>query len=820
MLRPLKVCAIAAIAASFIVLATTRASAQVVRVRLIDEETRQPLAGVLASALETNGAIGPAALASGDGIVTVRAASVGTHRLLIRHIGFAPVTTDPINVPPEPGQMFDIVVPAHRITLNRVHVVTNATCPAQAPSPSDGAAQAWTDVRAALEASALTRDQRLVTTSALRFQRDLRIDGTLNYADTTLRGPSGDRPFVAPAPAVLERDGYFKRHDDGSENFYAPDEAVLLSRGFTQRHCVTVFPDVRHDSAGTQVALAFIPRDRDTRPEIKGLIWIDSATSELRRIEFEYVRISLAAPADSIGGSVSFEHLTSGAWIVSGWALRMPRFRGADRRSHLTLLDGYIEVGGSAVVTGDVSIPGPSVPRTIAGSVFDSLTDRPLAGAQVQIADLGRSVVADSLGRFGFDSVIAGVHSLFVYHRALDDVGLYSIGARVDATPQIVSTAVIATPSFATLWRRACGSTPITHPEDGFVYGTVRDSGLVAQDSAAMIDVAYRDSTRKPSGDSHAVARADSTGAYAICGIPASQTVTIAASHAHIATLPVSVHVGSVRVARHDFTIAPRSAKSTGIADLAPVEFSAAGSSSNASSKALMLRVQSLEGSPIAYANVTLDGGATVITDSKGEVGLGNGRLQNFALRVRRIGFAEWFGNVDVPDTASIVTVTMAHVAQQLGAVLVTGQKNPSSPFVQGFYDRWMDRQKGLLSATFIGPEELEFRHPDVVTNMLRGVLGVRFVNVCEGNGCLVAMSSNVACKVPMAVVIDGKQQMGENIAPPGAPEVLVVRIDRYVSANDVMGIEVYARGGNMPISLQVDDSRCGVIAFWTGSRR
>jgi hypothetical protein len=35
-----------------------------------------------------------------------------------------------------------------------------------------------------------------------------------------------------------------------------------------------------------------------------------------------------------------------------------------------------------------------------------------------------------------------------------------------------------------------------------------------------------------------------------------------------------------------------------------------------------------------------------------------------------------------------------------------------------------------------------------------------------------------------------------------------------------VMGIEVYARGGNMPISLQVKDPRCGVIAFWTGGRK
>ena len=63
-----------------------------------------------------------------------------------------------------------------------------------------------------------------------------------------------------------------------------------------------------------------------------------------------------------------------------------------------------------------------------------------------------------------------------------------------------------------------------------------------------------------------------------------------------------------------------------------------------------------------------------------------------------------------------------------------------------------------------------------------------------------------------MAIVVDGMQQY----PPLGG----VVHIDMLLEANDVMAIEVYDRGGNMPISLQVNDTKCGVIAFWTGSRR
>jgi hypothetical protein len=819
MLRPSKLFVFLLAMTIVMAAAPSPAAAQDVRVRLVDEDARQPLAGVLVAALDRAGAIGTTTLSSIDGIAMVHLAGSGPYRLLIRRIGFAPVTTDTLALPAL-GSTLEIVVPARRIVLGTVRVVGNQTCSNQTESPSPAAEPAWTQVRAALEASALTRDQRLVTTAAFRFQRDLRVDGTVNFADTALRGRSGERPFVAPAPAALERDGYFKHKDDGSDNFYAPDEAVLLSPGFTQHHCVTQYPDVRRDSTGTQIALAFAPRDRDNRPEIKGLIWIDSATSELRRIDFEYVRISLRAPADSLGGSVSFQHLASGAWIVSGWALRMPRFSIVDARVRFTALIGYIEVGGTARVTADISIPGPNVPRTIVGSVFDSLSNRPLSGAHVQISDLGRDAVADSLGRFRFDSVAAGVHSLFVDHRALDDVGLFSIGASVDATPQLISTVAIATPSFATLWSRACGRAKKARAEDGFVFGTVRDSGLVTQDSPAMIDVAWRDSTRKSSAGSHASARADSTGSYAICGVPATQIVAVTATHAHIGTLPVSLRLGSARVARRDFTIAPVSTALTGIADMAPVEFSSLRASSVPNAKALAVRVQSLDGNPIAFANVIVEGGDPLITNEKGEVGLGNGRPRALTIRVRRIGFSEWFGNVEIPDTASTVTITLAHISQQLGAVRIIGKKNPSSPFVQGFYDRWLERQKGALSATFIGPEELEFRHPDAITNVLRGLLGVRLVKVCDGPQCQVAMSSNQACKIPMAVIFDGMQQLGENIAPMGAPPVYRVMIDKLIDAHDVMGVEVYARGGNMPLSLQVNDNICGVIAIWTGSRK
>ncbi len=879
--------------------AATPLRAQTVRVRLLDEETRLPLVGVLVAALEANDAIGLTVLASSDGIAVVRAKNTGPHRLLIRHIGFAPVTTDPVNVTSEAGQTLDIIVPAHRITLNAVHVVGNATCPAQAPSPSDAAAQAWTEVRTALEASTLTRDQRLVATTALRFQRDVRVDGHIDFADTTQRGRSGERPFYAPEPAALERDGYFKHHEDGSENFYAPDEAVLLSPGFTRRHCVTILPDARHDASGTQIALAFMPRDRDARPEIKGLIWIDSATSELRRIEFEYVRISLRAPADSLGGSVDFRHLTSGAWIVSGWVLRMPRFRQVDRRAGYDVLDGYIEVGGNSVVTRDMAAPAMGVPRTIAGSVYDSIAMKPLTGARVHLVDAAREAVADSLGRFRFDSLTAGEHSLWVDHPTLDALGLFSRAARVDAAPQLVSTATFAIPSFATFWRRACGAAPVPGDDDGFVFGRTSSSAPSAPMRGTAIEISWPAAANSTSARRTVRAQTDSTGDYVLCGIPDQQLVTLSTASADSSSIPVSFRVGAERVARRDLTFPANAAVDSVVGDTSRVAPFPAGDGAtlsgamrdsagrpvhdarvtisgvkgelrsdatgaftlrgvppgsrivtvNASGyvsqrrianlavqdsgyialtlaggmvegKAHTLKVVSADGKPIVYANVSIEGGTTQITNEKGEVALGMGRLSNLGLSVRRIGFTPWFGKIEFPDTSTVLTVTLAHTAQQLGAVRVTGQKDPLSPFLKGFYDRWMDRQKGALSAVFIGPEELESRHPDMITNMLRGLNGFCLWNPNSNDPSKViifashsgSLQPNQGCpNCPAAIVIDGMQQY-----PPAGGNIY---IDMLLSAHEVMAVEAYSRAGNMPLSLQVNDTKCGVVAFWTGSR-
>jgi hypothetical protein len=143
-----------------------------------------------------------------------------------------------------------------------------------------------------------------------------------------------------------------------------------------------------------------------------------------------------------------------------------------------------------------------------------------------------------------------------------------------------------------------------------------------------------------------------------------------------------------------------------------------------------------------------------------------------------------------------------------------------------GFYDRVQLRQKGVLSGTFLGPEEIERRHPAAVTDLLRGLNGVVIVNGPRGEKC--ALGYGGGCF--MTVMLDGATLRPESrfcsmnsstltmnpmTIPPKGPD-----IEEFITSGDVAAIEVYPRGANMPISLQAADNACGVVAIWTGSRR
>ncbi len=266
-------------------------------------------------------------------------------------------------------------------------------------------------------------------------------------------------------------------------------------------------------------------------------------------------------------------------------------------------------------------------------------------------------------------------------------------------------------------------------------------------------------------------------------------------------------------------------------------------SASIAGAQQRKIKVVGPDSTPIMYAYIAVEGGDGKISDENGEVNLGVGKKQTLTLRVQRIGYTPWFGKIELPDTAATVVVQLPRLGQVLSTIKVQAPPETRALQLTGFYDRWMMRQKGLVSAVFIGPEELESRHPDKISNMLNGLNGVRLQRSCEG--AQVAFNGSGQCQ--MAIVVDGTRQCpsggckglggtGSTLVPRanaglGAQKVscdspalldgvTAVLIDQILEANDVTAIEIYNRGGNVPSSLSVSDQSCGIIAFWTGSRK
>jgi hypothetical protein len=262
-----------------------------------------------------------------------------------------------------------------------------------------------------------------------------------------------------------------------------------------------------------------------------------------------------------------------------------------------------------------------------------------------------------------------------------------------------------------------------------------------------------------------------------------------------------------------------------------------------AGAQSSVVRVIGSDSVPVPYATVFVRGGAANITDEHGHLSLlGTHQLLN--VEVRLIGYTPWYGTVALPDTAATITVVLPRIGQQLGSVIITGERVKNRLELAGFYDRWQMRQKGTLSATFIGPEELDRRSPSRISDMFNGLTGVTLTRTPAGG--MVAKGIGGTCF--MTVLLDGaklcpplgchvfastSQNAPQMSAPPPEPgertslagrstpnlDDTAVDLNRYIMAGDVSAIEVYAHGGNMPVSLQTTDTACGVIAIWTGSR-
>jgi hypothetical protein len=358
------------------------ATAQTVRVTVIDATRRAPVAGAIVSLIDSAGQVARRGLSDERGRLTLRAPVGGGYRLRSARIGFRGIESEPFQVPSVGTIDLDVVMPDEPVILAELTVSAKAGCVSD-PSTAASTAALWTEIRKALDATAISKETGLSFTMAL-WRRELTADMELRFEESDTVETSVPRPFIAVDPDALVTQGYVLPGENGS-TYYGPDEAVLLSPGFLSTHC---FHLNRRVVAGrNQVGLRFEPVRGRRLPDIAGTMWVDTDRGTLTEVEYRYRNVG---PEERLGGTatgrVEFLALPEGWWVVSSWWIRMPRLqevrvlgRGLENEpiDRRRIVQGYYEDGGSLV-----AVKGPP-------HGFATTPSRPNDGRQAAQSDRG-----------------------------------------------------------------------------------------------------------------------------------------------------------------------------------------------------------------------------------------------------------------------------------------------------------------------------------------------------------------------------------------------------------------------------------------------
>ena len=532
------------VAALLMVVPPLRLGAQVVRGVVRDSATGAPMPGVIVALdeavaqLDTDGSLRRASLVlavltNERGEFAVRAGFAGRFVLSAKRVGSQRFVS----------RTFDLAIGEQRVlnfslseidftaTLPQVTTLTDAPCSVR-PEQRERVAAAWEEARAALTASRLALRDRLFRASITRYVRDLRpVSLRVIREERFTRHGVTERAFASLAADRLSADGYVQQDAEGAWTFHAPDAAVLTSTDFLRDHCFSIVQDARRH--GGQVGLAFDPVRTRRRPDLRGALWLDSATAELRLVEFTYVNLDESLRRDAARGEVHFARAANGSWFVKRWFIRMPQYARTARPSPLIVRDGsvrdlvhYREEGGDVRVTDGVETAPLAALR---GVIMDSTGQAPLRNATVRLAGTQFTGQARHDGTFRLDSVPAGAYTLIVEHPDYHALGMLAGEQELEIAEATETVTAVEASGTETVLRQICGRN-LFEPGRSVLRVLVRTTnGAVVPD--VEVRTRYHTFEARPGG----VARvpntekvgSDDLGAATFCSLPPGVAVEV-----------------------------------------------------------------------------------------------------------------------------------------------------------------------------------------------------------------------------------------------------------------------------------------------------
>jgi hypothetical protein len=532
-MRALLICILIVVAAA---VTSVDASAQYVRGGVFQSDTGQPVAGAMVLLIDESGETRVSVLTNEAGRYVMNARVPGRYALKVQRIGFQDVFTPHFDV--EMGRTVerDVQAAPQAIVLQGITAEARRRCVTR---PAEGLAVAtlWEEARKALAAAAYTEQEAMYRYRVRHTRRELDAS-TLRVLHEQVRaqvGVADGSPFVSLPAERLLRDGFVSLSDTASF-YYAPDAHVLLSDGFLDAYCFRIA-----EQAGQSqelIGLAFEPADRRGPPAVRGTLWIDRTTFELRHLEYGYARVSFPdGPAHRIGGKVEFEALPNGTWIVRRWWIRMPHvenrstpWRAAGSRVTPTIV-ALVEEGGDVAevmsAQGGASISAASY-ASVRGTVFDSASALPLAGATVRLTGTDHSAETDEQGRYEIAGLAEGEYTIEFEHPRLGLYGWVPQPLAVPVARGAMVDADLAVPLAVRgrgITAQCTGDAALTAALSAVLRGRVVDDLTGTAIPGAAVTVEWEREQDGVAQRQVRTVRADAEGRFVACALPATGTL-------------------------------------------------------------------------------------------------------------------------------------------------------------------------------------------------------------------------------------------------------------------------------------------------------
>jgi hypothetical protein len=522
--------------------------AQRVRGIVTSSASEQPTGAIL-TLEDTSGRPVARALVHADGTFVLTAPASGRFRLRAIRLGFRPSDWETIDVGAAGVDGIRLEMTSVPVRLDRVAVSAAGQCTTR-PDSAMAAFALWRAAETALLSSSVAQSDSRLALLITTYERsiDVATSRVLRLRQTTRTGNTR-RPFGATrTPADFARRGFVDREPDGGITYRAPDADVLLSAEFLDSHCFSVSPENATHSGET--GLRFEPtRSRRDLSDVRGTLWLDDLTSELRSLEWSYTNIEAMAAEAGAGGRLTFARLPSGIWVVGNWLLRMPVV--SERRSSIPSTVASIgalsirserertvrsiqEVGGVVVSVRDGEQelwPAHSVQRTV--RLLDADSRQPLAGARVELFESGLNAVSDSQGSIALPYVLVGRYNLSILRPSLAMLGV-SFKSTITVREDGVEPSELAVPNDAGVLRLACA-------EQYLGPGRAVVSGIVVANDGAAPDHVVRMRATSRGGMQGIGSRGAATtvreiwthtdefGRYNLCGLPWDSEIIVQA---------------------------------------------------------------------------------------------------------------------------------------------------------------------------------------------------------------------------------------------------------------------------------------------------